>query len=126
MNETTEDILQFIPGTTIHGIFLEIGVRSDTPKNRKYGRHLIEGGFNVLEKLAEKDIIIEKAYVHSRTPDGINLCRKIGFKEAPPIGEDTRIRFELDLEKSDYPLLKKYQEIIRSIKAKHSATSVEG
>jgi len=117
LNETAEDILPFTSGVTIHGIFLEIGVRSDIPRNRKYGRRLIEGGFNVLERLAEKGIIIEKVYAHSRTPDGINLCRRIGFSETPPIDGDTRIRFELDLEKSNYPLLKSYQEIVRVAKS---------
>src|SRR5205823_8071016 len=111
LNETTEDILLFIPGVPIHGLFLEIGVRSDIPKNRKYGQHLIEGGFNTLENLGRKGIIIEKLYAHSRTPDGINLCRKIGFEEMPPVEGDTRIRFELEIEKSDYPLLREYKEI---------------
>jgi predicted DNA-binding transcriptional regulator AlpA len=113
LNEETEDILPFTPNTPIHGVFLEIGVRSDIPKNRKYGRHLIEGGFNTLESLARKGITIEKLYAHSRTPDGIKLCRKMGFEETPPVEGDTRVRFELDLRKSTYPLLRDYQKIIQ-------------
>ena len=94
--------------------FYEIGVRPDIPKNRKYGQHLIEGAFSVLESFAERGILIKKAYAHSRTPDGINLCRKIGFKETPPVVEgDTRVRFELELEQSSHPLLRNYQEIAR-------------
>jgi len=114
LNETTEDILIFEDEVSVHGVFLEIGVRSDIPINKKYGRHLIEGGFNVLEHFASRGIIIEKAYAHSRTPDGIRLCRKMGFQETPPIEGDNKIRFELNLETSRYPLLKNYQEIVRN------------
>jgi predicted DNA-binding transcriptional regulator AlpA len=116
LNEKTEDILPFIPRVPIHGLFLELGVRSDIPKNRKYGRHLIAGGFSVLETLASREIVIEKLYAHSRTPDGINICRKMGFKETKPVEGDTRIRFELDLRTSSYPLLKEYQRIVESYK----------
>jgi predicted DNA-binding transcriptional regulator AlpA len=116
LNEETEDILSFEPGKTIHGIFLEIGVRSDIPKNRKYGRQLIEGAFKILDVLSEKCVIIEKAYAHSRAPDGISLCRKLGFKEKPPIEGDTRIRFEIELGKSDHPLLKNYRKNIERCK----------
>jgi hypothetical protein len=112
LNEVTEDILPFVPNIPIHGVFLEIGVRSDIPKNRKYGRHLIEGGFNILEDFAKRGIVIEKLYAHSRTPDGIKLCRRMGFSEYPPIEGDTRIRFEIDLRKSTYPLLREYQRIV--------------
>ena len=109
LNEEAEDILPFVPSVPVHGVFLEIGVRSDIPKNRKYGRHLIEGGFNTLEDFARRGIIIEKAYAHSRTPDGIKLCRKIGFNETLPVDGDTRMRFEINLRKTNYPLLKGYQ-----------------
>jgi len=114
LNEETEDILPFTPGVPIHGLFLEIGVRSDIPKNRKYGRHLIEGGFTVLENFAKRGIIIEKLYAHSRTPDGIKLCRRMGFNETPPTEGDTRIRFEVDLKKSTYPPFREYQRIVES------------
>lgn len=120
-NEETEDILTFEPNKITHGVFLEIGVRSDIPKNRKYGQHLIEGAFNTLEAFSERCIIIEKAYAHSRTPDGINLCRKLGFKEIPPIEGDSRIRFELELGKSEHPLLKTYQENIEKCEISRTA-----
>jgi hypothetical protein len=112
LNETAEDILVFEDRVPVHGVFLEIGVRSDIPINKKYGRHLIEGGFDVLEKLAKRGIIIEKAYAHSRTPNAINICRRMGFDETPPVEGDNKIRFEMELKKSTYPLLREYQKIV--------------
>ncbi|HVB21242.1 MAG TPA: hypothetical protein VNG51_04785 [Ktedonobacteraceae bacterium] len=65
------------------------------------------------EDLAKQGNIVEKLYTASSTPDGIKLCRNLGFTELPSTPGTSRKRFVLDLETSTSPLLQKYRENIK-------------
>jgi len=73
---------------------------------------LILGGYNVLKCYAQQGVIAKKLYSVSRTPDGIKLCKSLGFREVIIPGNPVR-RFELDLETTTSPFLHEYQQIIR-------------
>ncbi|MGI9061484.1 MAG: MerR family transcriptional regulator [Ktedonobacteraceae bacterium] len=109
-----ENILQFKPGEA-DNIFLTVGVRQGLARSRYYGMKLISGGYDVLKDFARKGVIARKLYATSRTPDGVRLCRDIGFTEKSVSGSEVR-RFELDLATSSSPFVLEYQEIARESK----------
>jgi hypothetical protein len=109
-----ENILQFKPGEA-DNVFLTIGVRQGLARSRYYGMKLISSGYEVLKDLAGRGIIVKRLYATSRTPDGVRLCKDLGFTEKIVPGSDVR-RFELDLETSTSPFAQEYQEIIHESK----------
>jgi len=114
---TPENILPFEPGT--EEAFLIIGARQGVKKSTIYGTRLISGGIEVLEDFARKGTILKKLYGTSRTRDGIKLSKDLGFKQINPTAEeDDLLRFELDLETSKHPLLRKYHQIVKRVSSK--------
>jgi hypothetical protein len=110
---TLDDILLFTPNTTIEYLVVEIVVRDGVPKPKYYAMHLISGMMRILEDYAKQGTIVKKLFATSRTPDGIALSRKIGFKETPlPSELYPLFAFELDLETTTHPLARRYQEIV--------------
>ncbi|MBA2392263.1 MAG: hypothetical protein H0V70_05900 [Ktedonobacteraceae bacterium] len=75
-----------------------------------YGQRLIAGAIQAFRSLGERGIKIDNIYATSRTPTGIKLCRKLKMKEEPVPGETRRLRFTLNAQTSDSPLIKGYQE----------------
>jgi hypothetical protein len=55
---------------------------------------------------------IRKLYATSEKGDGIRLARKIGMKEIRYPG-DYLLRYELNLESSNHPLLKPYKDALK-------------
>jgi len=111
---TLDDILPFTPNRPIEYVFLEIAVRDGVPKPKQYAMHLISGTSRILDDVAREGITIKKFFAMSRTPDGIGICRKLGFEETPlpPLGGT--IAFTLDTENAHIPLLYTYQQIVKS------------
>ena len=112
---TADKVLPFIPGKPIDNLFLTIGVRPglDPTQRRVHGSHLITGAIDVLEEFARKGMSVKKLYATSRTTEGIKLCRDLGFQEMRLTPEEDTLRFELDLEASQSPFLRKYQQSIK-------------
>lgn len=112
---TPENILPFEPGK-VEELFLIIAVRQELKRSITYGARLIGGGVETLESFARKGIIIKRLYATSRTRDGIKLSRDMGFIQVTPATEEDDLsRFELDLEKTNSPLLKKYRRIVQKV-----------
>ncbi|HJT59067.1 MAG TPA: hypothetical protein VJ761_21350 [Ktedonobacteraceae bacterium] len=109
-----EYITQFKPGEADH-IFLIIGVRQGVKKSKLYGARVIAGTIQFLERLAHRRVFIKKAYGTSRTELGIKLSRGLGFRQIRPAHEEDEglLRFELDLETSDHPLLREYHNLAK-------------
>jgi len=105
------EVPPMIPGTPIDGLFVGLAVRPglSATQARHHGRHLITGGMQVLEDFAKRGMPVKKLYATSRTLDGIDLSRKLGFKEITYPGDQIH-RFELDLEQFDSPLLDEYRK----------------
>lgn len=111
-----ENILSF---ASAEDLFLTIGVRQGLPRSRTYGMKLILGGYEVLKALAREGSIIKKMYATSRTPDGIRLCRDVGFQEQEGNETSAVKRFCLDLETTTSPLFQEYRKIVAATKANH-------
>lgn len=103
---STSDLLPFTPGIPIAGLFIDIAIRPDlgATQRRYHGRRLIRGLIEVVEYLATRDMPVKKLYATSRTDDGITLIRNVGFKEIA-FPDDPLVRFELDLETSEAPII---------------------
>jgi hypothetical protein len=119
------EVLPFTPGAPIEGLFIGLAVRPGLSLQhaRSHGRHLMTGGIEVLENFVRQGMPVRKLYATSRTPDGIKLCNKLGFTETMYPG-DPIIRYELDVEKSDSPLLEDYRQILaraNNHKAQHDS-----
>lgn len=112
-----ENILMFAPQKA-KNVFLTIGVRQGLPRSKTYGMKLISGGYEVLKTLARNGVIVEKLYATSRTPDGIRLCRDIGFQEKEDNATSAVKRFYLDLKTTTSPLFREYQMIVKEQKNK--------
>jgi len=107
-----ENILPF----TVEGaknVFLTVGARQGLPRSKTYGMKLILGGYEVLENFARKGVIVKRLYATSRTPDGIKLCRDVGFQEKEDNATNAVKRFWLDLETTNSPLLQEYKRIAK-------------
>src|SRR5712692_4462603 len=111
----TEHIRPFTPGEPIENLYMTIGVSPglDLRLRRRHGSRLLTGTIDVLEGFAQKGMPVKKLYATSRTTEGIKLCRDLGFKETQLKPEDDMLHFELDLEISDSPFLKKYRQAIK-------------
>ena len=81
-------------------------------EQRSYSFKLLRDTITVLEEFAEQGMPVKKIYGTSERVDGIRLARKLGMKETKYEG-DKIIRYELDLETSDNPLLKEYQTVMK-------------
>ena len=115
---TPENIKPFQPGEA-DNVFVVIGARQKLPKSRLYGARLIAEGIGVFEQFARRGTIIKKLYGTSRTRDGINLSRDLGFTQVTPVEEeDDLLRFELDLETTSNPLFENYQQIVKRASVK--------
>lgn len=112
-----ENVLPFIPGKTIESLFISIGVRPgiSNTEQRINSFKLIRDTVTVLEEFAEQGMPVKKLYGTSERLDGIKLAQKLGMQEIRYDGDDI-IRFELDLETSDSPLLKEYRKIVKEKK----------
>ena len=66
-----------------------------------------------LENFARNGIIVKRLYATSRTPDGIKLCRDLGFQEKEDNATSAVKRFWLDLETTNSPLLQEYKRIVK-------------
>lgn len=109
-----ENIQTFTPGQPIDSLFISIGVRPgiSNTEQRINALKLIRDTATILEEFAEQDMPVRKLYGTSERSDGIQLARKLGMREIKYEG-DNIIRFELDLETSDSPLLTEYRRIIK-------------
>lgn len=96
-------------------VFLTIGARQGLPRSKTYGMKLISGGYEVLENLARNGIIVKRLYATSRTPDGVKLCKDLGFQEKEDNATSAVKRFWLDLETTDFPLLQEYKRIVNGL-----------
>jgi predicted DNA-binding transcriptional regulator AlpA len=112
---TADKVLSFIPGQPIDHLFMTIGVRPGlhSTQRRLHGGHLITGTMDVLEDFAKSGMPVKKLYATSATTEGIKLCRDLGFKEWRLGPDDETHRFELDLETTNSPFLKRYQQAIK-------------
>jgi hypothetical protein len=108
-----EHILPFIPGKPIESIFISMGVRPglSNTEQREYGFKLLRGMQEALITFAERGMPVHYLHATSERGDGIRLARKLGMKEIRYPGEYI-LRYELDLEAADHPLLQPYTDAL--------------
>jgi len=107
-----ENILSFTTNEA-KNVFLTIGARQGLPRSKAYGMKLLSGGYEVLKEFAASGIIIERLYATSRTPDGVRLCKDLGFQAEETNQTSAVKRFWLDLRASTSPFLKDYQKLLK-------------
>lgn len=112
---TDEDILPFAPKKPIEHLFVEIAVRDEVPKPKQYAMYLILRTRRVIDEFARQGIIIKKLFATGNKTDTVELSRKLGFQEVSLPSSSEILAFELDLETSMSPLVRKYQEIVKQV-----------
>ncbi len=115
----TVDVMKpLTPRETIDHLFISLAVRPGltNEQQRRYGFKLLRDMIQVLENMAENNMLVKKLYAVSRTSDGIKLARDMGMKETK-FPNDPTLRFELDLEKSETPLAQQYRNFIKNLKS---------
>ncbi len=109
------DILPFISQTPLECL-VGTAVRAGVYQPEKYGMRLISGAIKVFRDFAEKGVVISKLYANSETPDGIKLCRDLGFKDITLESNKTPRRFLLDFATSETPFVQEYQRLLKKHK----------
>lgn len=117
-----DNILPFVAGQPIKSLFLDMAVKKGIPKGEIYGMRLIQGSLNTIETFAQQGTPVEKLHASSSSPDGIKLCRDLGFTEIP-IGETTRRGFVLDLATSSVLQLEGYRKLLKGTERTQKASS---
>jgi hypothetical protein len=112
---TPTNILPFAEGKA-DNVFLIIGVKQNLAKSKWYGFRLLSAGIHALEIMARRGVVVKKLYATSRTPDGIRICKGLGFNQVTPTNEeDDLLRFELDLASATNPLFESFQKLMPQI-----------
>jgi hypothetical protein len=122
----TVDVMRpLVLGQPIDHLFVSLAVRPGltNEQQRRCGFKLLRDAIQVLENFAERGMPVRKLYATSRTTDGIKLARDMGMKETK-YPNDPTLRFELDLEHTETPLVKDYQRFIKEVE-KHKQTSIQ-
>lgn len=110
------EILSYEPGKS-YSLYIGIASRKDIAHHvQRVGFRLISGFFVFLEELAARQIFIHRLYAVSDQPDGIELCRGLGFVQLPAQEGDKFPRWMLDLETSDSHFARLYRQAIQELK----------
>jgi hypothetical protein len=111
----SQNVKPFTHSQPLDHLFISVGVRPgmSNDQQRKYGLRLLTGILETLEDFASRGMPVRKLYATSATHDGIQLAKKIGMIPTK-YPSDPLLRFELDLERSDSPLVHNYRQIMRS------------
>jgi len=105
-----EDIDKFEPGKPVECFVAGLASEPDVSEMTRmhYVQHLIRGTMRELEKLGRKGYVITKVYSTSDTPTGMATSIHVGMEEyGERLGK--RLRFVLDVEKSQSFLLDDYK-----------------
>ena len=115
-----DHILPFIPNQPIHSLFISLGVRPgfSNREQREYAFKLLRGTQEVLVGFAQKGMPVRMLYATSERGEGIRMARKLGMREIKYPG-DALLRYELDVEQSNHPLLQPYREALAIWRSQH-------
>jgi hypothetical protein len=106
------DILPFTPGVPLE---CEVGtaVRAGVHEPKKYGMRLLAGAIKTSKSFARRGILMKRLYTQSSTPDGIRLCRGLGFEDVTSPPHKVPRQFILDIETSNSPFAKEYRDLLK-------------
>lgn len=106
-----EDVETFEPGKPVECFLVGIASEPDVGEVTRmhYVEHLLRGVRRAAGELGRKGAVITKIYATSDTPTGIAMAFHVGIDEyGPRVGK--RLRFVLDVEKSQTFLLDNYKQ----------------
>lgn len=115
-----EDVETFEPGKAVECLIVGIASEPDVSDDTRmhYVQHLIRGVMREMGKLGRKGVNITKIYATSDRPTGIATAIHIGMDEyGEKLGK--RLRFVLDVEKSQSFLLDQYKKGLLEWKKEH-------
>lgn len=116
-----DHIEQFTPSKKLECIIIDMMTTTAAPpeQRKRYAMHLLIGLRNLFEEWAEKGIEITNVYACGGTTDGREILENAGFKIVEMDDdmkiEKKRIIYELDIDRSDLPLLKPYKEVLAKL-----------
>lgn len=100
------DILPFTPDIPLE-CWVGIAVKPGVYMPEKYATRLLAGIRRVMTELMQKGIIFKRLWAKSETPDGIRLCKDLGFEEIEPEVQRIPKKFVLNMETSNLPFFEK-------------------
>ena len=105
-----EHVNRFVEGKPIDSLFISLGVRPgfSNTEQREYAFKLLRGTLDVLISFVERGMPVKKLLATSERGEGIRMARKLGMQEIKYPG-DALLRYELDLETSNHPMLQPYK-----------------
>jgi len=116
---SADNVEQFEPGKPVECLIADMITSPHIPIKKRtfYGRRLLVGLLRKVEEMGKQGIKITKIYAGSgiKTPQGLRIVRKAGFKEIYRRGEG-KIMFELDVMNSDARIVRKYKEALNEWK----------
>jgi len=123
---TDEDIECFVPGKPTDVLIKSMAAtrKYGQQKSLYYTQRLLLGTSHELARLGRQGIVLRKVYATSETETGIALSIHAQMKRIkrlkaanPEKNEPGRYSFELDVATSNVPLLREYQQAIRTWQA---------
>jgi hypothetical protein len=110
-----EDLAQFEPGKPVDLFVWE--VISD-PKQKTIGQYLIGYMLNLLHTLGKRGVDIKGVYAVATTPEGINICRRMGMQimDLPELIQPDWVPFEWKIQEKKTWLTRNYIQALKSYK----------
>lgn len=120
-----EHVRTFTSGHPIESLFVSLAVRPgmSNEDQRFYAFKLLRDTVDILENFARQGMPVRKLVATSEKQDGMMLARKLGMREIKH-SDDRLLRYELDLETSDTPLARQYQQFVYELE-KETGQEVE-
>ncbi len=115
-------ILPFASGQPLEVLLLVMSVKPGFPPEeaKHFGQRLVMGVLSVFRDFGRRGIEINGIHATSRTPTGINICRKFRMQEEPIPNEKGRYHFWINPQTSDMPLIRGYREALEEYKSQHA------
>lgn len=108
-----EHVNKFVEGEPIDSLFVSLAVRPgfSNTEQREYAFKLLRGTLDIIIDFAQRGMPVRKIYATSERGEGVRMARKLGMKEIKYPG-DLLLRYELDIEASDHPILQPYKQAL--------------
>lgn len=122
-SEMPSRILLFEPGQPLEVLLLVMSVKPGFPPDiaKHFGQRLVMGALSVFSEFGRRGVEINGIHATSRTPTGINICRKFRMHEEQVPNEKGRYHFWINPQTSDMPLIRGYREALAEYREQYAS-----